>query len=277
MHKIQHIYFFLLSIYFFFKWEKKKINFIDLNIIFHLITFFLAIYSRQYFIFFIFYFLYIYLLRLTLKNNIILYGILLLFSLPAVILVLSNITFLSGTGLSIKFYNSLLINFSILSFYLIPIFFINYLYRINQINIKKNFIYFTFFFFIISFLAIFFDYNYHLGGGFFLKSSRIILNNNLLFYFSSLLGLFFISIIARENIINLITLVLLVFCFSGSFIYQKYFEPLFFIFFFLFLNTKYYEIFFLKLKAIIFLLTYISIYLLLCIFNNLYQITNNIL
>lgn len=269
--------FFLLSIYFFFKWEKKKINFIDVNIIFHLITFFLAIYSRQYFIFFIFYFLYIYLLRLTLKNNIVLYAILLLFSLPAVILVLSNITFLSGTGLSIKFYNSLLINFSILSFYLIPIFFINYLYRINQINIKKNFIYFTFLFFIISFLAIFFDYNHHLGGGFFLKSSRIILNNNFLFYFSSLLGLFFISIIARENIINLITLVLLVFCFSGSFIYQKYFEPLFFIFFFLFLNTKYYEIFFLKLKAILFLLAYISIYLLLCIFNNLYQITNNIL
>lgn len=271
-------FFFLISIYFFFKWEKKKINSIDINIILHLTAFFLSVYSRQYFLFFIFYFLFIYSQRLTWKNNLIIYIVLFIFSLPGFILVLYNNTFLSGTGLSFKFYNSFLVNFSIISFYLIPIFFINFFFdQSKHADIKKNYIYLPIIFLIIFFLAFFFDYNYHLGGGFFLKSSRIMLNNNLFFYFTSLLGLFFIYIIAKENIINFITIMLLVFCFSGNVIYQKYFEPLFFIFFFLFLDTKYYEIFFLKLKAILGLLTYYSIYLLLGILNNLYKITKNIL
>jgi len=270
--------FFLVSIYFFLKWEKKKINFIDINIAFHLVTFFLSVYSRQYFLFFIFYFLFIYLLRLNWKNNLAIYIAIFTFSLPGFILVLHNNTFISGTGLSFKFYNSFLVNFSIISFYLIPIFFINFFFDKSKfVDIKKNYIYLPIFFLIVFFLAFFFDYNYHLGGGFFLKSSRIILNNNFFFYFTSLLGLFLTYIIVKENIINFITIILIVFCFSGNVIYQKYFEPLFFIFFFLFLKTKYYEIFFLKLKAILVLFTYYSIYLSLSILNNLYKITKTIL
>ena len=148
--------FFLISIYFFLKWEKKKINFIDINIIFHLISFFLAVYSRQYFLFFIFYFLFSYLLRLNRKSNLILYFIIFIFSLPGIILVISNSIYFSGTGLSIKLYNSFLVNFSILSFYLIPIFFINFFDLKRYTEIKKNFFYFPIFFFIIVFLSFFF-------------------------------------------------------------------------------------------------------------------------
>ncbi len=268
--------FFLISIYFFFKWEEKKINFIDINIIFQLISFFLAVYSRQYFLFFIFYFLFVYLLRLNWKNNLIIYSIILIFSVPGIILVLLNSTYLSGTGLSIKLYNSLLVNFSILSFYLIPIFIINFFDPKKYSKIKKNFLYFPIFFFAITILTLFFDYNYYLGGGFFLKLSRILFNNNFLFYLSSLIGLFFLYNIAKENKQNFISIVLLIFCFSGSFIYQKYYEPLFFIFFFLLFKTQYYEIFFLKLRATVALLIYFFYYLLFSIVNSLYQITKNI-
>jgi hypothetical protein len=268
--------FFLISIYFFFKWKEKKINFIDINVIFQLISFFLAVYSRQYFLFFIFYFLFAYLLRLNWKNNLIIYSIILIFSVPGIILVLLNSTYLSGTGLSIKLYNSLLVNFSILSFYLIPIFIINFFDPKKYSEIKKNFLYFPIFFFAITILTLFFDYNYYLGGGFFLKLSRILFNNNFLFYLSSLIGLFFLYNIAKENKHNFISIVLLIFCFSGSFIYQKYYEPLFFIFFFLLFKTQYYEIFFLKLRATIALLIYFFYYLLFSIVNSLYQITKNI-
>jgi len=268
--------FFLISIYFFFKWKEKKINFIDINVIFQLISFFLAVYSRQYFLFFIFYFLFAYLLRLNWKNNLIIYSIILIFSVPGIILVLLNSTYLSGTGLSIKLYNSLLVNFSILSFYLIPIFIINFFDPKKYSEIKKNFLYFPIFFFAITILTLFFDYNYYLGGGFFLKLSRILFNNNFLFYLSSLIGLFFLYNIAKENKHNFISIVLLIFCFSGSFIYQKYYEPLFFIFFFLLFKTQYYEIFFLKLRATIALSIYFFYYLLFSIVNSLYQITKNI-
>jgi hypothetical protein len=268
--------FFLISIYFFFKWEEKKINFIDINIIFQLISFFLAVYSRQYFIFFIFYFLFIYLLRLNWKNNLILYFIIFIFSIPAIILILLNSTYFTGTGLSFKLYNSFLVNFSILSFYLIPIFFINSFDPKKFSEVKKNLLYIPIFIFVIIILTFFFDYNYYLGGGFFLKLSRILFNNNFLFYISSLLGLFFLYNMAKENNANFISIVLLIFCFSGSFVYQKYYEPLFFIFFFLLFKTQYYEIFFSKLKAILGLLLYFFIYLLFCIINNFYQITKNI-
>ena len=268
--------FFLTSIYFFLKWEKKKINFIDINIILQIISFFLAVYSRQYFLFFIFYFLFFYLLRLNWKSNLILYCIIFILSVPGIILVILNSRYFTGTGLSIKLYNSLLVNFSILSFYLIPIFFINFFNPKRYAQIKKNFFYFPIFFFIIIFLSFFFDYNYHLGGGFFLKLSRIFFNNNFLFYLSSLFGLFFLYNIAKENKTNFVSVVLLIFCFSGSFIFQKYYEPLFFIFFFLLFQTQYYEIFFTKIKAIVGLLTYFFIYLIFCIINNLYQVTKNI-
>ena len=268
--------FFLISIYFFLKWEKKKINFIDINIIFQLISFFLAVYSRQYFIFFILYFIFFYLIRLKWKSNLILYFIIFIFSLPGIILVISNSVYFSGAGLSIKLYNSFLVNFSILSFYLIPIFFINFFNPKMYTEIKTNFFFFPIFFFVIVFLSFFFDYNYHLGGGFFLKLSRILFNNNFLFYLSSLLGIFFLYNIAKENKTNFVSITLLIFCFSGSYIFQKYYEPLFFIFFFLLFETKYYEIFFTKLKAIIGLLIYFFIYLLFCIINNLFQITKSI-
>jgi hypothetical protein len=178
--------------------------------------------------------------------------------------------------LSFKLYNSFLVNFSILSFYLIPIFFINSFDPKKFSEVKKNLLYIPIFIFVIIILTFFFDYNYYLGGGFFLKLSRILFNNNFLFYISSLLGLFFLYNMAKENNANFISIVLLIFCFSGSFVYQKYYEPLFFIFFFLLFKTQYYEIFFSKLKAILGLLLYFFIYLLFCIINNFYQITKNI-
>ena len=125
-----------------------------------------------------------------------------MFALPGVLFLLFWPKILEAT-FAFKLHNSLLVNSSIISFYLIPFFTILFLFEKN-INFKFN----KWFelFLIISFVLIcisFFDYNYLLGGGFFIKLSKIFFNNFYFFYLTSIIGLFLLYYLCLEDKLNL--------------------------------------------------------------------------
>ena len=95
------------------------------------------------------------------------------FAIPGIILVLVWPRILQAT-FEFKLYNSLLVNTSIISFYLLPFFTILYFF-------EKKFLFFDqykFSLFLIVFLvllcALFFDYNYLMGGGYFINFQNFI-------------------------------------------------------------------------------------------------------
>ena len=119
--------------------------------------------------------------------------------------------------------------------YLLPIFTLLIISNIKLIfNEIKFFISsFIFFTFLVVSMSIFFDYNPNYGGGFFLKLSNFLFQNNYLFYISSLIGLVCLSYLSKENVNNLILIILIFISISLSIIMQKWHEPLFLFMFFL--------------------------------------------
>ena len=130
--------------------------------------------------------------------------------------------------------------------------------------------------FLVYLLSNSFNYNYHVGGGFLLKLSIILFNNNFLFYLSSVLGFIFLIHLSLENKNNLILLLLLLFGLSGTYIFQKYFEPMFLFIFFLLLNSKLPEEFLKNYKNLVYLYIYIFCYFISAIINDILQLTKNI-
>ena len=81
-------------------------------------------------------------------------------------------------------------------------------------------------------LSFFFEYNSNVGGGIFLKLSKIIFNNYIPLFLTSFLGIYFLFYFCEKNFHNILLVTLLLITFSsGFFIFQKYFEPMFFIIF----------------------------------------------
>ena len=121
-----------------------------------------------------------------------------------------------------------------------------------------------------------FNYNYHVGGGFLLKLSIILFNNNFLFYLSSVLGFIFLIYLSIENKNNLILLLLLLFGLSGTYIFQKYFEPMFLFIFFLILSSKLPEEFLKNYKNLVYIYIYVFFYFASALINDIFQLTKNI-
>ena len=115
-----------------------------------------------------------------------------------------------------------------------------------------------------------------MGGGFLLKLSILLLSNNWLFFISSILGFVFLSYVAKENLNNLIIILLILFGYSSSVIFQKYFEPTFLVIFFLLLQSKVPGEFLKNYKNILFLYIYFSIYLISSFINNIFEFSKNI-
>ena len=86
---------------------------------------------------------------------------------------------------------------------------------------------------LISIIGIYtFEYNSHIGGGIFYKYSLIKLDNSIFFFLTSFLGIYFVFFFSKKKLSNLILTILLLITFSsGTFIFQKYFEPMFYIIF----------------------------------------------
>ena len=85
----------------------------------------------------------------------------------------------------------------------------------------------------------YFYYEGNIGGGVIYKISNIILKNHYIFLMSAYLGMYSIFYYSKNNIDNYFLSLLLLITFStGFFIFQKYFEPMFFILLLAFYDKK---------------------------------------
>ena len=125
-------------------------------------------------------------------------------------------------------------NFSLIFFYLSFLLFNNETFKIFINKIKNpnkiEICVFVFLVFLVFYNQNLFIFDLRLrGGGFFYKLSYLVLNNNLIFITSSLLGLITVYI-AFKHEHKILYMILIINLMALNFtIYQKYFEPLFFI------------------------------------------------
>jgi len=241
---ITALFFLLFSIYFILK--LKKLNFKNNSYIYYSLFFLaLAAYVKQFYVFLFPFFLLIILKKKTIPLiKIIIF--LLTISLPGLFFFIKNPKLLFGLNtLNItNFPSSIFICSTIIFFYLIPFIFqyfynnpINYRLLFLEIFKKKSTI-------LIITLVFFILYNYfyyegNIGGGIIYKISNIILDNNYIFFVSAYFGIYSIFYYSGNNIDNYFLSLLLLISFStGFFIFQKYFEPMFFILLLSFYDKK---------------------------------------
>ena len=175
-----------------------------------------------------------------------------------------------------KIQNSILVNSSIICFYLLPFFIINFFYS-KKNNYNYYFLYIVLFSLISVFLlSNYFDYNYRMGGGAFSKLSVILFDNLYLFFFTSFLGLSLVLTLCKRNLNDFILFGLIIFGFSASIIPQKYFEPLIIIIFLLLSNAKFLKQFIKSKIKINLLFIYFTLYLIFAIVNDIYNFNSNI-
>ena len=271
--------FFLVFIIFFHNWLKNdKSDKINSNIFCQLIFLALAVYTRQYYAVIYLFAMYMYFKKFTIKNFLIISFIVFILTLPGFWLILNDPLILS-TIFDPKVYNTILISPSIMSFYLIPIFFILFVNKLNKINFnnKYNILSTIFFIILISIITIIFDYDYRIGGGFFIKLSYLFFDNLVLGSLTSIIGLMLLFHLAREHIDNLILVVILIFSFPSYYIFQKYFEPMFFLMLFLMFKSEIPKLFLKTEKNIFYLALYLGLYLTSAIINDIFKITKTFL
>tara|TARA_Y100000590_G_scaffold468825_1_gene653341 strand:- start:2681 stop:3931 length:1251 start_codon:yes stop_codon:yes gene_type:complete len=276
---ISALFFFLLFLIYFLKWIKKS-NFKKLtnDIYLQLLFLALAVYTRQYYALIYIFCMYIYFKQFSLLNFLKLSLIVFVLAIPGFFLIYYD-PILLKTTFDTKLQNTVLISSSILSFYLIPIFF-TILFLNNEkfvIEKKQQFIFILFSLLTVFFLSFFFDYNYKVGGGYFLKLSYLLINNEIIFLISSAIGFILLLNLAKENSDNILIISLMIFGFSAYMIFQKYFEPMFFFIFFLMIKSQISKIFLNNIKNIYFLFFYLGIYLITAIINDIYKITKTVL
>ena len=274
--QITGIFFFIISLFFFLKWENKsQFNKFNKELFFIIFFMSLTVYTRQLYAMIFLYFIIIFYLNLDKKNFIKTLLVVTIFALPGIIFVLFWPKILKAT-FEFKFYNSLLVNSSIISFYLIPFFTIIFYFKkkIKLIDKDKLAIFFIAVFVIIC--SYFFDYNYLMGGGYFIKLSKILLGNFYFFYLTSIIGFFLLYLLSKENILNLILNLIIITAISAYIIFMKYFEPMFIIILFLLFKTKLTNIFLENKKYILYYNFYFLVYLCSAIANNYFLFSKNI-
>ena len=268
---ITSLFFFILSIYFFKKWEEKKKNFIDRNSLFQIIFLVLATYTRQYFAVFFFYFLFRYFLIFNFKEFIKIFLICVLSSLPVLYYTYLFPELLTGQHISLEAINYFLLgNLSIMSITIFPIIMINIIYR--NIELKKIILPILVSLITILILSLNFEPESWLGGGINFMISNKIFNNNIYFYFTSFITLTSFIYIFMEKKENFLMLVILTFMFFSMQVYQRYYEPMFFIIFFTLIKTNLTNIFLKKFSASMYLLLYFVGYYILTVSDFIYKI-----
>ena len=278
---ITALIFFLLSTYYFIKWENSPSKIINLAIILSIIFLAFAIYTRQYYAFFFIYYLYVFYSKLNIKDFVKIVIFIFILSLPGFYLINEYPLLIKNAFFTLRYHNTLLINSSIIGFYLIPFFFIFCLSKNSIGIIKKNLISYLFISFFITLIPIlvgfnYFEFNNGTGGGFLLKLSYLFFKNPYLFFITSFLGFFMIVFIFGEDKRNAIILLLLLLCFSGYIIYQKIFEPMFIFILFLLINTQLTSNFLKKEKNMYLYFIYLILYLTSAAFNEYFQISSKL-
>ena len=229
--------FFVLSIYFYLKYE-QNLNFLRSSII--LLTLIWASYIYPSFsVFYIFYIHKIF-QKLKNKNNIIdLLALSFVFSIPAFIYIISkdfysvyegaqgvaNLSFADSLNIS----NKILIISTICLYLILPV--INFkeiLLEVKKIKIG----YFLILILVCLINFYFFNFPHDVwGGGFFHKLSNILFGNNYLFFLSSFISILIIYSVLNKKFSNYLLLILLILFNPQYTIYIKYFDPLILILF----------------------------------------------
>ena len=235
-------------------------------------------YTRQYYALIYIYCMYVYFRKFSLLNFLKLSFVVLTLAIPGFFLIYFDPILLEVTFDS-KLYNTVLISSSMLSFYIMPIFFIIFFLNKKdiQIDINSQYLFIFISIIIVLILSAFFDYNHKIGGGYFLKLSYLLINNNILFLISCVIGLTLLFNLTWIYNYNALLIGLLIFGYSAHMMFQKFFEPMFFFIFFLMLNSSISRIFLRNIKNIYFLYLYFGIYLATGIINDIYKITKTAL
>jgi len=272
--QITGIIFFLISIYFFVEWEaKKKFNNFSKELFLLIFFMSLTVYTRQLYAMIFFYFVVIFFLKLNIKTFLQSCALITLFALPGLIFVLFWPKILTAT-FDFKIYNSLLVNSSIISFYLIPFFSIIYFFERRSITFKKkDIIFFIFFSLLVYFCSTYFDYNYLMGGGFFIKLSYLLFESFWLFFATAVIGLCCLYCLCTKSYLNSFLIIIILFAFSAYIIFMKYFEPMFIFLLFFFIKTKFTSLFLQNRKYIYLYHSYFLIYLCSAVINHFLLLT----
>ena len=228
--------FFSLGILFFNSFVKKNFR-ENTKLVFSIIFFTLACYTKQFYVFF-FIFLLIHLInKISLKKFIFISLFIILCAIPGVYFVILNPILLFGLKQNTtNFGSSVLVSASMILFFLIPFIiqtvvneYDNYKLKLSYLFDKKIFIISI----IVTLLcSLNFIYNGNIGGGIILKLSYFLFNNPYLVIPASFFGIYFLLYFSQKTLSNYVLVVLLLTTFSsGFFIFQKYFEPMFYIIF----------------------------------------------
>ena len=198
-----------------------------------------AAYTRQYYVIF-FPYLFVNILLITKYKNIIFFCLLsLILSIPGILFVINNPIMYNGLLAEYTdFSSSILIVLSIIFLYLFPFFISNLKYNFfRSLELFKHKIFSVIFFLLsIIFLYIFFNFDYigYLGGGFFYKISKVLIGNNLLFFITAFSGMFLCFYFFGKRPQDIVLIIIILISFSNGYaIFQKYFEPMILILFFL--------------------------------------------
>ena len=224
-------------------------------LIYTFIFFALACYSRQYYAVLYGYFILSYYNKLSLKKFLIITILSAFFASPGIIFLYNFPALFGDLAFSGNISNTLIGNLSALSVYTFPIFLINFFFNYSQIFSLKRFTSK----FLISTFIFFLLFTFHniqtmgQNGGIFFIYSNLIFKNYYLFYVISFINLFVILNLFN-NKYDLLILFSIILMISGIIVLQKYFEPLFFIFFFLYSESKYKNIFLHNSNALFFLI-----------------------
>ena len=272
--QITGMIFFLISLYYFLEWEiQKKFNYFSKPLFLTIFFMSLTVYSRQIYAIIFIYFVIIFFIKLKKKIFLVSCSVIGLFASPGIVFVYFWPRILKAT-FDLKLYNSLVINASIISLYLIPFFSIIYFFTKERLSIdikKKTALILCILF--VCICSLFFDYNYYMGGGFFIKLSVLLFDNLIFFFITSILGFYLLFLLTLNNNLNTILILLILFGVSAYIIFMKYFEPMFILVLFLLLKTKYVNLFLVSKKNIYLYHGYFLIYLSAAIVNNFFLLT----
>lgn len=237
--------FFTISIYFFIKLRIN--NYKDMLLIFfHVFFLGLASYFRPIYSIFSIYFFFQFISNFKILKKFIFYIIINIFiSLPAIyyVFILKENFWITSHILQYNIITSVSLSTSVMFFYSIPYFLINYKVIKNCIRLNYMSALLTVIYAIL--LMNYFYYDLQYSGGVLYKISKIIFKSDYLFIgLSSIIFYIFITIIKKNEYLNeFLIFFLLIFFGVNGIIYHRYYDPLLYIIFFLLIKNPVYDIF----------------------------------